>query len=149
MGLIRSIALNYIKSQAGLNIPGSTIIEGLARQGLTYRRTDMLTDIRQAEGRVKYQTQIEKLTGNQLVPNAWMTNEKLGAPYDYRVQFKVTYYDPATDQLISTYRHMFTDTYVNKAGWMSDFPTYAEQTGSTPDWEFYSIEVSGVAKNTY
>jgi hypothetical protein len=149
MGLIRSAALSVIKSFVPLNLPYNSIISTLSRMGLTYRRTDMLADIRSAYGRSKYQTQIERLTGNQYVPEDWMYNEKLGAPYNYRIQFRMQYYDPETGQVMETYRHMFHDDYLKNQDYINEFPYYLEQFQYEHDYDIVSLHVSQIAKNTY
>jgi hypothetical protein len=149
MSLIRSAALNVIKSIIPLNLPSSQIISVLINFGLSYNRQSMLEDIRTANGRVKYQSQIENLSSNQVVPESWMTSEKLGAPYEYRVHFKVSYYDNETAEYVNTYRYMFSDDYASVGNWEDQYPGYSDPSNYSPGYEFMGAKVMGVAKNTW
>ena len=148
MSLARSIALNVIKSFVPLNIPGSEIIGYLKTLGVSYRRTDMLTDIRVAYGRVKYETNISNLRSDQTVPVAWMSREEINAPYNYRVTLKVNYYDPVNDVYTTEQRSMFADEYKSVGNYVNDFPDYALSKDYVQEKEFQGASVVGVTINT-
>jgi len=147
MPLIRAVALNVIKSLVPLNLPAGRIIGYLQTLNITYRRTEMLADIRQAFGRVKYETQVRGLMGNQAVPEGWMSKEELGAPYNYRVHLEVDYYDASGQVRVTEDRFMFSDDYKVNEDYESDFPAYAEEYGGTSDYEYIGSKVIGVTKN--
>ena len=147
MPLIRSVALNVIKSLVPLNLPGSEVLRSLNALNLTYRRQDMLADIRKAFGRVKYESQITALKPGQFVPEGWMDTEKLGSPYNYRVHLKVDYYDELTDETITTHRYMFEDEYKSVDEYAGDYPDYATATATPETFKYVSSQVVGVTKN--
>jgi hypothetical protein len=147
MPLIRAVALNIIKSLVPLNLPGSAIISHLQQLGMTYRRTDMLFDIRKAFDRVKYETQITRLSSNSVVPDSWMNSEKLGEPYNYRVHLKVDYYDPDTGEYSTEHRFMFADDIKSVGEYVEDFPDYAMSKDYVQDKSFEGASVVGITKN--
>ena len=72
----------------------ASMIRTAAKYGATYRRQEMLDDIRKFQGHLKYQAGIEKLSGDSLVPKAWMVEVELKEPgAKYRVFGKGTFYD--------------------------------------------------------
>jgi len=147
MPLIRAVALNIIKSLVPLNLPGSAIISHLQQLGMTYRRTDMLFDIRKAFDRVKYESQITRLSSDKVVPDSWMNSEKLGEPYNYRVHLKVDYYDPDTGEYSTEHRFMFADDIKSVGEYVEDFPDYAMSKDYVQDKSFEGASVVGITKN--
>ena len=147
MPLIRAVALNIIKSMVPLNLPGSQIIHYLKELNVSYRRTDMLSDIRKAFDRVKYETQITRLSPDKVVPKSWMSTEKLGEPYNYRVHLKVDYYDPDTQEFSTEHRFMFADDIKTVGEYVEDFPDYALSKDYVQDKSFEGASVVGITKN--
>ena len=147
MPLIRAVALNIIKSMVPLNLPGSQIIHYLRTLNLTYRKTDMLFDIRKAFDRVKYETRIAKLAPDKFVPESWMSTEKLGEPYNYRVHLKVDYYDPDTQTFSTEHRYMFADERLTVGEYVDAFPDYAMSKDYVQDRSFEGASVVGITKN--
>jgi len=147
MPLIRAVALNVIKSLVPLNLPGAQVIHHLQQLNLTYRRTEMLADIRTAFDRVKYESQIAALKPGSKVPEAWMNSEKLGAPYNYRVHLKVTYYDESSQSEITSHRYMFEDDYKSIDDYEGDYPDYATATSTPEDFQYLGSQVVGVTRN--
>ena len=147
MPLPRAIALNIIKSFVPLNLPGSQIIHYLQELNVAYRRVDMLADIRTAYDRVKHETQVTALRGNQKVPEGWMNKEEMKAPFNYRVHLKVDYRDTETGDITTDHRFMLSDDYASVGDYVEEFPDYALETGSPPGREFVGAQVVGVTKN--
>jgi len=147
MPLIRSVALNVIKSLVPLNLPGAEVIHYLQQMNLGYRRIDMLKDIRTAFDRVKYETQITKLKPDSMVPEAWMNTEKLGAPYNYRVHLKVEYYDEANDAYVTGHRFMFENDLKSVGEYEGDYPDYATAVSTPEEFSYVGSQVVGVTKN--
>jgi len=147
MGLIRAVALNVIKSLVPLNLPGSQVIHYLQQLNLSYRRIDMLSDIRTAFDRVKYESQIAALKPDAIVPEAWMNTEKLGSPYNYRVHLKVEYYDESTQGVITAHRYMFEDDLKSIEDYEGDYPDYATATATPEEFQYLGSQVVGITKN--
>lgn len=147
MGLIRAVALNVIKSMVPLNLPGSAILHHLQQLNLTYRRTDMLFDVRKIMDRVKYESQITALRPDQTVPGSWMSTEKLGEPFNYRVHLKVDYYDPDTGEYTTNHRFMFADDIKTVGEYVEDFPDYAMSKDYVQEQDFAGASVVGITKN--
>jgi phenylalanyl-tRNA synthetase beta subunit len=148
MGIERSVALNIIKSLTGLNLPYERIINVIKSAGVSYRRTDMLTDIRNAEGFVKYQKQVSGLLGNQTVPEAWQYNQAFSAPYKYRVDFKIEYVDIETGQRQIGYKSMYQDDYLKTGDYISQYPDYAEKEGTAEEGDIVGLTVIRLVRNT-
>jgi len=147
MPLIRAVALNIIKSMVPLNLPGSQIISYLKELNISYRRTDMLFDIRKAFDRVKYETRIAALKAGQRVPESWMNKEALKQPYNYLVHFKVDIYDPDTETYSTVHRYMYDNENLPVGEFADKFPDYAFEEGSPSEYDYGAITVVGVTKN--
>lgn len=147
MPLIRAVALNVIKSLVPLNLPGSQVIRYLQQLNLTYRRTEMLADIRTAFDRIRYEAQVTKLRSDQKVPASWMNREEMTTPYKYRVQMKVDYYDPDTQVSSTEHRYMFADDYSTVGDYAEQFPDYAASKDYTQDRDYVGVTVVGVTVN--
>lgn len=147
MGLIRAVALNVIKSLVPLDLPGAQVIHHLQQLNLTYRRIDMLSDIRTAFDRVKYESQITALKPDAVVPDKWMNSEELGSPYNYRVHLKVEYYDEANQVYASAHRFMFEDDLKSVSDYANDYPDYSSATSAPEDIQYIGAQVVGITRN--
>jgi len=124
---------------------GQAILKALAPQGLTalqmvsivrgagvgYRYTDMLSDIREYTGRVRYETNIRDMTSNTVVPDAWMNRVELDAPYKYKVWSDIKYWDPVAGDYVTKTRSMYTDSLMKKG----DFEGFIEGVEIASEYE--------------
>lgn len=141
---------------------GKAIIQGLARERLsagrmisilrqsqaTYRRQEMLDDIRAATQRVKYEGSIRRLQAGATVPRGWMVETELADPKAlYRVFGEATYYDEATDtyepKTVSFYHNELKDN----LSYGDDFIEYQPTTQTDPDRRVVEFKQTGLEHN--
>jgi len=140
---------------------GRAILRGLAREGIGisrmigivraagggYNYQSMLNDARMFTERLKYQTQITNLTGNQVVPRAWMSEVQLGMPYRYRVFGEVTFYDPDSNQHVVKTSSFYSDDYLKKGDYEAEFMDFFEKRYDEENLELISFKQTSVEHN--
>lgn len=126
----------------------ASMIRQARKLGGTYRRTDMLADIRKFQGRAKFETSIRNLSGNSVVPKAWMVETKLKEPgANYRIFGKAEVIDLRTgiyDEIDFSFYH--TDL-MKKDDWAREFTDYFVEDSVDPDMEFLSFNTTVVEHN--
>lgn len=148
MSFARAIGQAIFKRMAGELATAGQMIAAAKRLGGTYRKTDMLADIRLYTGRVKYQNSIKGLKGNQVVPRAWMVETSLKEPgANYRVFGEAQFYDWNTgtefEQTVSFYH---TDL-INKDNYEIEFNDYFNSGYQEEDLELLSFNQTGMDHN--
>ena len=148
MALARAIGQAIFKSMAGELATAGSMIRAAQKLGGTYRRTDMLADIRKYTGRVKYQAPITAMGGNSAVPRGWMVETSLKEPgANYRVFGKAKFYDWNTgtefEQTVSFYH---TDL-MKKSDYETEFNDYFNSGYQDQDLELLSFDQTGLDHN--
>ncbi len=148
MPMERAIGQAIFKMMAPELASAGEMIRVAKRLGGSYRRTDMLADIRKYTGRVKYQAPISAMSGNTVVPQAWMVETKLMEPgANYRVFGKAKFYDWNTgtefEQTVSFYH---TDL-MNKDNYESEFNDYFQGGYQDKDLELLSFDQTALEHN--
>uniref|UniRef100_A0A6M3LC89 Uncharacterized protein n=1 Tax=viral metagenome TaxID=1070528 RepID=A0A6M3LC89_9ZZZZ len=148
MPIARSIGQAILKTLAPEGYSAVQMINILQGSGFTYRRQDMLSDIREYTGRVKYETQIRGLHANDVVPRGWMNEVEMNYPYKYKVWADVNYYDPATGQYITDVRSVYTDDLLKK----EDYRGFIEGVETAQNYregmDLTSVDIRGLDVNT-
>lgn len=121
VGISRAIGRNLIKALLPTGMSGRAIERELFRLGYSYRRTEMLKDIRTFTGRAKYEEAIRSLGPGELVPRRFMPDEELKRGVKYQVFGEATYYDPQTDSYTFEDGSFYTDRYATKEEMEEDF----------------------------
>lgn len=124
MALQRMIGRMLIRQLTGMNWDTGDIIREVRRAGYSYRRQDMLNDIRSFSGRIKYEAQIKNLGPDQYVPKSYMVETDLKAPKKYRVHGYATYWDEDAGQYYTQKASFYTDNYQRPGDWEQDFTSY-------------------------
>jgi len=148
MPLGKAIAQDIFKAMAGKGFSAARLISYAREAGGTYRRQDMLADIRKYEGRVKYQANIEKLGFDQTVPRAWMVDTPLDQPARYRVFGKATFYDEETDTYLQQTVSFYTDDLDTTGGYGSSFTDYFTGRYAEEDLEIAEFVQTGIEHNS-
>lgn len=148
MGLARAIGQAIFKAMAPELASAAEMIRAAKRLGGTYRRTEMLADIRQYTGRVKYQAGIQSMGGNKVVPKSWMVEVQLKEPgANYRVFGQAKFYDWNTgteyEQLVSFYH---TDL-MDKDSFAREFDDYFNSGYQDVDLELLSFDQTALEHN--
>lgn len=140
MALSKAIGQAIFKRLAPELMRPMEMIRYAKRFGGTYRKTDMLADIRTYTHRAKYQTLIEGLSGNEVVPKAWMTPTELAEPgANYRVFGKSDVLDLRTgivDEQVFSFYHT---ELLKKDDYASDFIDYFGEDSAPQDMEILSF----------
>lgn len=125
MGLARAIGQAIFKSMAPQLAGSAEMIRAARKLGGTYRKTDMLADIRTYTQRAKYQTSISRMSGNKVVPKSWMVETVLKEPgANYRVFGKAKFYDWNTGTEFEKTVSFYHTDLMNKDNFGQDFHDY-------------------------
>lgn len=148
MALAKAIGQAIFKSMAPELASAGEMIRMARKMGGTYRRKEMLADIRQYTGRIKYQGNITTMGGNQVVPRGWMVETHLKEPgANYRVFGKATFYDwNSGTEMTQTVSFYHTDL-MSKADYASDFNDYYNSGYTEQNIELLSFDQTALEHN--
>lgn len=110
MGMSRAVGRMMLRAAAQMGYGANKAIRWLKSAGVSYRRQDMLADIRKFTGRLKYQANIEKMSGDRIVPRPWMVETELKQPRAYRVFGNATYLNPSTGKYETKRVSLYSDS---------------------------------------
>jgi len=148
MALAKAIGQAIFKSLAPEFGTAESMIRVAKKMGGSYRRTEMLADIRKYTGRIKYEVPIRTMGGNNAVPRGWMVETDLNEPgANYRVFGKAQFYDWNTgtefEQTVSFYH---TDL-MKKDDYASDFDNYFRGGYQEENLELISFDQTALEHN--
>lgn len=148
MPFAKAIGQAIFKAMAPELGTAASMIRAAKKYGGTYRKTEMLADIRKYTGRIKYETRIRALKGNTPVPRAWMSEVDLNVPdANYRIFGEANFYDwnTGTDyqQTVSFYH---TD-HMGKIDFATEFDNYFSGSYQEEDFELLSFEQTAQEHN--
>ncbi len=148
MPLAKAIAQAIFKSMAPELASAGSMIRAARKLGGTYRRTDMLADIRKYTGRAKYQAGVQSLSGNQVVPRGWMVETHFKEPgANYRVFGRAKFYDWNTgtefEQTVSFYH---TDL-MDKENYEREFNDFFNSGYQDQDLELIGFDQTALEHN--
>lgn len=148
MPFVKAIGQAIFKLMAGELATSAEMIRAAAKLGGTYRRTEMLADIRKYKGFVKHQGAIEALADNRVVPRAWMIETQLKEPgANYRVFGKAQFYDWNTGTEFSKTVSFYHTDLMKKEDYARDFDEYFTGGYQDQDLELLSFNQIGVEHN--
>jgi len=144
----KAIAQMIFKRLAPMGWTATRMINYARALGGSYRYTEMLADIREYTGRVKYGYQSSRLLTNNVVPEEWMNPVEFKKAYRYKVWADIAYYDPETGEYLKSTRSMYTDTYTQIENYLDDLVTDFYASGCTCDMELTDIRFHHMDVNT-
>jgi len=147
MGIERAIGRIIINSLIPQGLGSNAIIRALIERGASYRRTDMLSDIREAGGLMRYEASIRDLSPGTVVPKSWMTELELKAPYQYRVFGEAQMIDMNTGEAVTKRVSFYTDQLSSVGAWEDDFIEAFEGAYGEENTGIVSLKVAGVQHN--
>lgn len=147
MPLERAIGRAILKGLAGENLPISQMISIARRADGGYRYQVMLEDARKFTGRVKYQTQVERLSYNAVVPRSYMIETSLNQDVRYRVLGKATFYDEESGQYFSKDVSFYTDDYAKVGDYGKSFSESFGEYYEDQDLPITEFKVIGIEHN--
>lgn len=148
MPLSRAIGQAIFKQLAPELMSATKMIAVARNLGGTYRKTDMLADIRQYTGRIKYQANIMAMGGNNIVPRGWMVEVKLNEPgANYRVFGKATLYDWNSGMPIEQTVSFYHTDLMDKDDYAQDFNEYYNSGYSEQNIELMDFQQTALEHN--
>ena len=148
MGLSKAIGQAIFKSLVPEGLPAGAMIKIAQKLGGSYRRTEMLADIRQFTGRVKYEAQIRNLHSDIKVPKAWVVETHLSEPNaNYRVFGKANFYDLRTGQVHQQTVSFYHTEHQSKKNYADEFKEYYAGGYEDQDMELTFFEQTALEHN--
>ena len=143
----RYIGMRLLEGLAKGGISVTEAVSIIRRAGWGYRATTMNEDYRKFSGRMKYQTQIENLNVNQVVPRTWLSEVELEQPTNYRVHGNMTLYDAETDTYLQQRASFFTDDFNKIGDYQQGFFDHFSGKYTTQDLELTEFSVFAIEHN--
>lgn len=145
MGLEKAIAKAIFRSMVGKGMGSNRLIRLAQSQGGSYRRIDMLNDIRKMEDRLKYEKQTLAIPFNEKVPRRLMIETDLKQQAKYRIQGYMTVYDEDTDSYLTQKASFYTDNYSETGDYAEAFTTaywskYQEEALEITEFQTRNVE---------
>ena len=148
MPLARAIGQAIFKQLAPEAMSAAAMIRVAQKLGGSYRRTEMLADIRKYTGRIKYARNILGMSGNKVVPRGWMIEVRLNEPgANYRVFGKATFYDWNTGQPIDQTVSFYHTDLMAKDDFAQEFNDYFNSGYSEQNLELMDFEQTALEHN--
>jgi len=147
MPIERAIGRIMINALIPQGFGANAITRALREAGVSYRRTDMLSDIRDFAGRAKYEGNVLGLSGNSVIPRAWMSETELKMPYKYRVFGDADILDDVTDEVTRVTKSFYTDDLAAKGDWENEFISISQEGYSTEGQAITNFQVKSVQHN--
>ena len=148
MPLSKAIAQTIFKSLAPELMSAAEMIRKARSLGGTYRRTDMLADIRKYTGRIKYEGNIRTMSGNLPVSRGWMVETDLNEPgANYRVFGQGTFYDPVSGQEFTQTVSFYHTDLMKKDDYASEFMNYFSNPYQQDNIELLSFDQTALEHN--
>lgn len=148
MSLRKSIGQAIFKKLAPEGLPAGAMIRIAERFGGTYRRQEMLNDIRVFTGRIKYQEPILRMGENNAVPRGWMVETQLKEPgANYRVFGKGRFYDWNTGQEFEQTVSFYHTDLMKKGDYAKEFNSYYQSGYREENIELLSFDQTALEHN--
>ena len=137
----RAIARILLPDWAKSGWSAARIIRGLKSAGATYRRTDMLGDIRQAQDRVTYGSKVVDFSAVDMPTKSVMSDSVFIRDRRYRVGFTSRVYYPETGAYKYEHGSMYMDSLDTKEGWSEK---YLEEMNASEQYEGRDFQIAEV-----
>lgn len=120
-GSIRALARAAIPGYLERGLGSNAIINALRPMGLSYRRTDMLADIRHFSGLAKLEGAVRAVAPTTIFPRHAMVETDLLRPRRYYVKARMTVFDELTLEEEERWVSFYTNQRMTKDQWSGDF----------------------------
>ena len=144
MPFARAVGRVIIKRLVPTGLGSNAILRAIQRSGNSYRRTDMLADVRQISGLHKYEKAVRNVGTNEVIPKGYMVNSDLKQPYKYRVYGKTNYYDPDTDSYVTVSESFYTDDLAKKGDWEEIYSKSYDDRYPEGGMEFTNFNITSI-----
>jgi len=139
-GVARMVMPALVKQGLGSN----AIINTLRSLGLSYRRIDMLADIREFTGLAKLEGAVLRIGADVIFPQFGMVETGLRRARAYRIFGRVTVEDVETGERDERFVSFYTDTRDTKAGWERSFLEASEGSESRGAQRYIGMQIASV-----
>jgi len=143
----RTLVKPFIPSLVREGLSANRIIQTFRALGLGYRRTDMLSDIREASGLAKLEGIVRSVDPFQAMPRYAMVETRLPADRRYRIFGKAKIKDKETGEEFEQMVSMYDDENKGKAGWTESWLDYIPETGTGEKGKVIDLEIVSVEHN--
>jgi hypothetical protein len=141
---LRSEAQVFIHSGVKMGLSGASILSSLKDAGMGYREQDFYEDWRMYKGYVLNEARIATLRPETPVPDSWVTEDGLRHAQRYRYDFKTTFVDRDTGDIVENFRSFSSDQWLTK-GQATDYLEHdVPWSDSDPKLVFQSGDMIGV-----
>ena len=115
--------------------------------GVSYRWTDMLSDVREYEGRFVKESSVRRVARDQIIPRSAMTETDLRRLRNYRVWGDAEYYNPLTGRTDKQLISFYDDELRTEEDWEDEFRQQKEEAEYKSGIEFVSFNMRYVEHN--
>jgi len=144
MAFARAAGRVIIKRLVPTGLGSNAILRAITKAGYSYRRTEMLADVRQISGLHKYEKAVSDVGYNEVIPKGYMIDSDLKQPYTYRVYGKTNYYVPETDSYITKTESFYTDDLAKKGDWEQIYGDSFDARYPDKDKEFVNFNITSI-----
>lgn len=128
-------ARRMIREARALNIP-------------TYRRTDMLGDIREFQGFLLHESQVSTYDVNKVLPKGYMTEVSLRRDRKYRIFANITTQNRVNGETDTRLVSFYSDELMTITDWEQAYQDMIEDANYKPEEEVLFMETRAVEHNT-
>jgi hypothetical protein len=144
VGSIRAIARTAIPRLVAQGLGSNAIIRSLAGMNLTYRRVNMLADIRKFSGLAKLEKVARSLPGDVLYPRYGMVEAEFRAARRYLVTARMTLFDEEHQQEEERWVSFYSNTRMSKDQWTSAFVQGYAAGRYEANMQIVSVDIASV-----
>jgi hypothetical protein len=142
--LFRAVLPTYVTSGLSMN----AIIGNARTLGISFRRTDMLADIRAYMGWFTNEAKSRTLSSDRIVPPSYMSDVALGRSAKYRVYGEATYLDKFSGEAHTTIISLYDDMARSKGEWEQWLTDSIKEDVSQPGFNLVGVDFKVVEHNT-
>jgi len=131
---IRAEALVLLPDFISQGLGPSAISRLLGAQGLSYRKTDFLADVRRISGRSKYEAATRSVAADDFVPRRIMVETEFTRPRNYRYHYEVQLQNQITGEVETVHRSMYGNRMEQVGELEDEYIDYSSESESDPDF---------------
>lgn len=146
-GLARAVARAFIPSWVKLGFGANAITRELKSFGLSYRRINMLKDIRELSGLMKMEKYISKLSDIVVIPKFGLVETELNRDRYYRVFAELEVHNTTTGLNEKRTLSWYDDELKSKSQWIKEFLEEQEEGKYAENEEIVGISIRSVEHN--
>lgn len=143
-GFAKALMPNYV----AMGLSSRAIERDLkSRFGVAYRRTVLLSDLREATGMYRFQAGVQALRPSTIIPKTLMTETTLRRERRYKVHAKVTIKNRDTGEEEESWVSMYDDSLRSKGEYEQAYYDRQLTDTSRPEWEVVHFSINVVEHN--